>query len=136
GAIQADALVTDIAQFVEDAALLHQSRAIDVIEGLLQAFTAITDNGLQSRFQLHASLPQALHQPFPGRLLFLVSHLPIQDAPLAAAIGPQAQGHEHHDAFASLALTLALAAILVDAVLRGLHAEPDAIELHDRRHLL
>src|SRR2546430_6525877 len=46
-----------------------------------QPFTAITDNGLQSRFQLHAPLPQALDQPFPCSLLFLLSDLPIEDAP-------------------------------------------------------
>ncbi len=120
---------------MEDAALLHQGRAIDVIQGLLQPFTPITYNGLQSRFQLHTALPQALDQPFPRSLLLLLSYLPIEDVPFATPIGPQAQGNQHHDAFATLPVTLALAAILVDALLLRLHAEPDAIELDDRRDL-
>ena len=76
-AIQADTLVTDITQFVEDAALLHQVGAIDVVQGLLQPFTAIAHNGLQSCFQFHSALPQALHQSFPGGLLFLLSNLQL-----------------------------------------------------------
>src|SRR5207247_6559149 len=48
---------------------------------------------------------------------------------------PQAQRDQDYDTLAALALTLALAAVLVDTVLLGLHAEPDAIELDDRGHL-
>jgi hypothetical protein len=99
---------------------------------LLQPFTAIAHNGLQPGFHLHAALPQALHQSFTYGLLFLVGYLPIENLSFAAAIGPQAKGNQHHDAFAALAL----AAILVDALLLGLHAQPDAIELHHRRYLL
>jgi len=76
-----------------------------------------------------------LHQSFPGSLVFLLGYFPIQDVPSAAPICPQAQGDQHHHAFAPGAVTLALAAILVETVLLGLHAEPDAIELHHGRHL-
>lgn len=77
-----------------------------------------------------------MHQSLPAGLLFLVSDLPIENLSFAALIRPQAQRDQHCDPFAALAVTLALAAILVDTILLDLHAEPDAIELHDRRHLL
>jgi len=69
-------------------------------------------------------------------LLFLVSYLPIKDVSFTAPVGPQAKGDQDHDAFATRAATLALAAILVEPVLLGLHAEPDAIELHHCRYIL
>src|SRR5918911_2816339 len=56
-AIQADTLVPDIAQLVEDTALLHQAGTIDVVQGLLQAWTRIPDNGLEARFQPHSAFP-------------------------------------------------------------------------------
>ncbi len=128
--MQPTALVTDMAQRVEDAALLDQARARDVIQGLLQPFRPIMHKSLESRFQLHATLPQALHQSFPGSLVLLLGYLPIQDVPFAAPICPQAQGDQHHHALAPFLVPLA--ALLVDGGLLRLHAQPDAIELHHR----
>ncbi|MGZ3629100.1 MAG: hypothetical protein ACXVDN_15740 [Ktedonobacteraceae bacterium] len=55
--------------------------------------------------------------------------------PFAAPIDPQAQRDQDDHAVPTCVVTLALAAILVETVLLGLHAEPNAIEVYDRRHL-
>src|SRR5438128_1943585 len=76
-----------------------------------------------------------MDEPLPSLLLLTVCDLPIKNLPFATAVGPQAQGDEHHDALAALLMTLALAAILFETLLLRLHAHPDTIELHHRRHI-
>src|SRR5947209_9287975 len=67
----------------------------------------------------------------PSRFALCIGHLPIQDLPFATAIGPQPKGHQQHHLLSRSLLALALAFIQLDGVRRGLHPQPNAIELDD-----
>jgi hypothetical protein len=61
--------------------------------------------------------------------------LPIQDLPLATAICPQSQRDEHHHLLSLALFALTPAFVQLDGVRLGLHAQPNAIELHHGRHI-
>src|SRR5258708_11228811 len=97
--------------------------------------TAIPDHRLQPILRPHPTFPQPIDQRFPRCFAVTGSHLPIQDFSFAATIGPEPERHEQHRLLAGSLMTLALACVQLDGVRLSLHAQPNATELHDGRHL-
>src|SRR5438132_6669709 len=85
---------------------------------------------LQPFFLTHAPFPEPMHKGLPCRLAFPIGHLPIQDLPLATAIGPEPQGDEQHHFLAGALMPLAPSFVPLDRLCLCLQAQPNAIELH------
>src|SRR5947209_5538804 len=71
----------------------------------------------------------------PCRFAHPISDLSIQDLPLAAAIGPQAQCDQEHHFLATALTPLAPPFVQLDGLCLHLLAQPDPVELHNSRHI-
>src|SRR2546421_4257932 len=66
----------------------------------------------------------------PCRFAFSISDLPIQNLPLATAIGPEAKRDEKHHFLATALMALAPPFVQLDGLALRLLTEPNAVELH------